>query len=292
MCCVTDFGTCPVQCCQAKASVNPKQCSSTDSTLCAARVTCLTIFIFTKNILRLLSQGPELNEEQREQEAQWGPPRGDPTQWASCLRVVDPSTLESASVLELDNNEAALSMCCVRFTGGEEFMLAIGTVQNLGFYPRAADGRLPAAYSLSLLGSNVRRVLHLGVYTSSIRTQLLKGCSFAWWQTVSLQAGAVSCTFTCGHKSSLPSLQSMRSCYLRSTDRKVDYRWLFPILLPHQHASRWVHGRKHRANIGNVAPCGTNGHQLNSLFADFGNPKSPPAPPLLAGLADQEPCRT
>lgn len=92
----------------------------------------------------LLSQGPELNEEQREQEAQWGPPRGDPTQWASCLRVVDPSTLESASVLELDNNEAALSMCCVRFTGGEDVMLAVGTVQNLGFYPRAADGILPS----------------------------------------------------------------------------------------------------------------------------------------------------
>ena len=81
--------------------------------------------------MRLLSQGPELNEEQREQEAQWGPPRGDPTQWASCLRVVDPSTLETASVLELDNNEAALSMCCVRFTGGEDVMLAVGTVQNL-----------------------------------------------------------------------------------------------------------------------------------------------------------------
>ena len=92
-----------------------------------------------------MSQGPELNEEQREQEAQWGPPRGDPTQWASCLRVVDPSTLESASVLELDNNEAALSMCCVRFTGGEGFMLAVGTVQNLGFYPRAADGMLTSA---------------------------------------------------------------------------------------------------------------------------------------------------
>ena len=89
-------------------------------------------------------QGPELNEEQREQEAQWGPPRGDPTQWASCLRVVDPSTLETASVIELDNNEAAISMCCVRFTGAEGYMLAVGTVQSLGFYPRAADGTPPA----------------------------------------------------------------------------------------------------------------------------------------------------
>ena len=86
-------------------------------------------------------QGPELNEEQREQESQWGPPRGDPTQWASCLRVVDPSTLETASVIELDNNEAAITMCCVRFTGAEGYMLAVATVQSLGFYPRAADGQ-------------------------------------------------------------------------------------------------------------------------------------------------------
>lgn len=105
--------------------------------------------LFSKYIRTLLSQGPELNDEQREQEAQWGPPRGDPTQWASCLRVVDPSTLESASVLELDNNEAALSMCCVRFTGAAGYLLAVGTVQNLGFYPRAADGKAHRAPFLS-----------------------------------------------------------------------------------------------------------------------------------------------
>ena len=85
-------------------------------------------------------QGPELNEEQREQETQWGPPRGDPTKWASCLRIIDPSTLDTATVLELDNNEAAISMCCVRFPNSEGYLLAVGTVQNLGFNPRAADG--------------------------------------------------------------------------------------------------------------------------------------------------------
>ena len=88
----------------------------------------------------LCVQGPELSEEQREQEAQWGPPRGDPTNWASCLRVVDPSTLETASVIELDNNEAAISMCCMRFSAAEGHMLAVGTVQGLGFLPRTADG--------------------------------------------------------------------------------------------------------------------------------------------------------
>lgn len=155
MCFVTGCLTYPVQFCQAKANVNSKDsCNAPRYTLNSAgpkfvlQEYCAYVtspsFFESPYILRLVSQGPELNEEQREQEAQWGPPRGDPTQWASCLRVVDPSTLESASVLELDNNEAALSMCCVRFAGGEGFMLAVGTVQNLGFYPRAADGMLPA----------------------------------------------------------------------------------------------------------------------------------------------------
>ena len=91
-------------------------------------------------ISMLCMQGPELSEEQREQEARWGPPRGDPTNWASCLRIVDPSTLETASVIELDNNEAAISMCCMRFSAAEGHMLAVGTVQGLGFLPRTADG--------------------------------------------------------------------------------------------------------------------------------------------------------
>lgn len=129
----------------------------------------------------LLSQGPELNDEQREQEAQWGPPRGDPTQWASCLRVVDPSTLESASVLELDNNEAALSMCCVRFTGAEGYLLAVGTVQNLGFYPRAADGMLPS-HTYTMTSGTLPLAGHCSACMTSTglrRTLLLK---LAWRQ--------------------------------------------------------------------------------------------------------------
>ena len=59
------------------------------------------------------------------------------------MRVVDPITLATASVLELDNNEAAISMTLVRFagqTGANSPMLAVGTVKGLGFYPRAAEG--------------------------------------------------------------------------------------------------------------------------------------------------------
>ena len=98
----------------------------------------------------MCAQGPELNEEQREVEQQWGPPKGEASQWASCLRIIDPSTLETASVLELDNNEAAISMCTLRFPNTEGHLLAVGTVQSLGFYPRAADGGSCSHYRSSL----------------------------------------------------------------------------------------------------------------------------------------------
>ena len=52
------------------------------------------------------------------------------------------SQLCLCSVLELDGNEAAVSLCLVRFTSWPEegLVLAVGTVQGLAFYPRTADG--------------------------------------------------------------------------------------------------------------------------------------------------------
>ena len=39
-------------------------------------------------------QGPEADEEAAAREEQFGAPKGAPGQWASCLRVVDPATLQ------------------------------------------------------------------------------------------------------------------------------------------------------------------------------------------------------
>ena len=50
--------------------------------------------------------------------------------------------LVSCSVLELDDNEAAISLCLVQFSSmpEDELLLAVGTVQGLTFYPRQVDG--------------------------------------------------------------------------------------------------------------------------------------------------------
>lgn len=49
-----------------------------------------------------------------------------------------------SSVLELEDNEAAVSLCLLRFSSypDEGLMLAVGTVQGLTFYPRQVDGAL------------------------------------------------------------------------------------------------------------------------------------------------------
>ncbi len=50
-------------------------------------------------------QGPEFSDELAAAEEQFGPPKGQPGQWAGCLRIVDPASLSTVFVTEMDNNE-------------------------------------------------------------------------------------------------------------------------------------------------------------------------------------------
>ena len=63
----------------------------------------------------LSSQGIEFDAEAATLEDQFGAPRGEPGQWAACLRIVDPASLSTVFVQELDNNEAITSMSIVQF---------------------------------------------------------------------------------------------------------------------------------------------------------------------------------
>jgi hypothetical protein len=96
-------------------------------------------------------------------EEQFGAPRGESTQWGSCLRIVDPSSgsLQTASVLHLNNNEAALCMCLVRFSTHDagHAMLAVGTAKGLSFYPRQAESAWPSCLLLYIHRSKPIRVM-------------------------------------------------------------------------------------------------------------------------------------
>ncbi|EFN57738.1 hypothetical protein CHLNCDRAFT_56079 [Chlorella variabilis] len=82
--------------------------------------------------------GPEMDEEAAAREDQWGAPKGEPGQWASCVRIVDPVSLQTTHCIEMEDNEAALSVCLVEFDSHPEHgtLLAVGTAQGLKFYPK------------------------------------------------------------------------------------------------------------------------------------------------------------
>ena len=83
----------------------------------------------------------EEDEEKDEgpSEAFIGAPQAGMHKWASCIRVVNPVEGETLSLLELEDNEAAFSMCMVKFgakaedqkeDGLTEQYLAVGTIKG------------------------------------------------------------------------------------------------------------------------------------------------------------------
>ncbi len=96
----------------------------------------------------------EFNDELAALEEQFGSPKGQPGQWAGCLRVVDPATLSTVFVTEVDNNEALVSMALVDLAlpgpgaaadGGTEKLLAVGCAKGLRYMPTDCEGECSRA---------------------------------------------------------------------------------------------------------------------------------------------------
>jgi len=70
-----------------------------------------------------------------------GPLPPFPGKWASCVRLMDPINGTTLECLEMDNNEAALSVSPVTFhsRGGEVF-IAVSTARDLKLHPRTHSG--------------------------------------------------------------------------------------------------------------------------------------------------------
>ncbi|XP_074585839.1 spliceosome-associated protein 130 A-like [Curcuma longa] len=68
---------------------------------------------------------------------QYGYPKAESDRWASCIRVLDPKTGNTTCLLELQDNEAAFSICTVNFHDKEYgTLLAVGTAKGLQFWPK------------------------------------------------------------------------------------------------------------------------------------------------------------
>ncbi|KAK7390745.1 hypothetical protein VNO78_18794 [Psophocarpus tetragonolobus] len=67
----------------------------------------------------------------------YGYPKAESDKWVSCIRVLDPRTGNTTCLLELQENEAAFSICTVNFHDKEYgTLLAVGTAKGLQFLPK------------------------------------------------------------------------------------------------------------------------------------------------------------
>ncbi|MQL70779.1 hypothetical protein Taro_003148 [Colocasia esculenta] len=93
----------------------------------------------TTNNAGQMENGGGDNDEDKDplSDEQYGFPKAVSDKWVSCIRVLDPKTGETTSILELQDNEAAFSVCSVNFHDKEHgTLLAVGTAKGLQFWPK------------------------------------------------------------------------------------------------------------------------------------------------------------
>lgn len=81
---------------------------------------------------------------------QFGRPRADAGQWASCIRVVDPVESSTLALIELEDNEAAFSIAVVPFASrGGEPLLVVGSAKDTFLSPRACSSGFLRTYAFT-----------------------------------------------------------------------------------------------------------------------------------------------
>ncbi|KAJ0975398.1 hypothetical protein J5N97_017363 [Dioscorea zingiberensis] len=81
--------------------------------------------------------GDEEENEDTLSDEQYGYPKSESQKWVSCIRILDPRTGNTTCILELQDNEAAFSVCTVNFHDKEHgTLLAVGTAKGLQFWPK------------------------------------------------------------------------------------------------------------------------------------------------------------
>lgn len=69
--------------------------------------------------------------------------------WGSCIRLVSPGENRTLDLLELNDNEGAISLCtCVFKDRGNEVLLIVGTAKDMTFKPRTHSGGMIHVYKV------------------------------------------------------------------------------------------------------------------------------------------------
>ncbi|KAG0449896.1 hypothetical protein HPP92_027161 [Vanilla planifolia] len=81
--------------------------------------------------------GEDEEKEDPLSDEQYGYPKAESDKWVSCIRILDPKSGNTTCLLELQDNEAAFSICTVNFHDKEYgTLLAVGTAKGLQFLPK------------------------------------------------------------------------------------------------------------------------------------------------------------
>lgn len=84
-----------------------------------------------------MENGEDEDDSDPLSDEQYGYPKSESGRWVSCIRVLDPRTMQTTCLLELQDNEAAFSICTVNFHDKEHgALLAVGTAKGLQFWPK------------------------------------------------------------------------------------------------------------------------------------------------------------
>ncbi|CAE6440620.1 unnamed protein product, partial [Rhizoctonia solani] len=91
-----------------------------------------------KKLAELKQAGKRIDQELVDLPAEdFGLPRAGAGQWASCIRIIDPTEPKTLFKIELDNNESAFSVAVVPFAAREnELFLVVGTAKDTHVTPR------------------------------------------------------------------------------------------------------------------------------------------------------------
>lgn len=89
------------------------------------------------NVDQMENGGEDEEKDDPLSDEHYGYPKAESDKWVSCIRVLDPRTANTTCLLELQENEAAFSICTVNFHDKEYgTLLAVGTAKGLQFWPR------------------------------------------------------------------------------------------------------------------------------------------------------------
>lgn len=94
-------------------------------------------------------------------EQTFGAPKAAPGMWSSCIRVMEASTKEFKSLIELDQNEAAFSVALVKFASrpSNQTFLIVGIARDLKLNPKSCSGGYLNTYQL-MDGGHRLELLH------------------------------------------------------------------------------------------------------------------------------------